>query len=126
MSEGERSPSESRPCLVELSMRIAPLLPASRRSPHSRMGGPMGQPKRVKPWRVMGMSDGRGEREASASTGMKRRDFARFSPTEGPPSSIMLRAAARSSGDPIRVPSSRYHTLRVRPGTSALMRSTIG
>ena len=75
-----------------------------------------------------GMSDGRGEREASASTGMKRRDFARFrcSPTEGPSSSIMLSAAARSSGDPIKVPSSRYHALRVRPGTSALMRSTIG
>ena len=88
----------------------------------------MGQPRRVKPPRVVGMSDGREESEASDSSGMKGRDFARFrwSPTEGPSSSIIRSAAARSSGDPIRVPSSRYQAFRTRTGTSVLMCSTTG
>ena len=88
----------------------------------------MGHPRRVKPPRVIGMSGGSGEREASASSGMKRRDLAqlRSSPTEGPSLSIMWSAATRFSEEPIRVPSSRYHAFKARPGTSALIHSTTG
>ena len=35
----------------------------------------MGQPRRQNPARVTGTSDGRGDREASQSLGMKRRDL---------------------------------------------------
>ena len=85
----------------------------------------MGQPRREKPQRVVGISDGRGEHEASASSGIKRRDLLllRRSPRAGPSLSTIWRAAARSSGGPTRVPSSRYQAFKARPGTSALMRS---
>ena len=74
----------------------------------------MGQPKREKPRRVTGISGGRVERSASASLGMKREDLAlfRWSPRAGPSLSTMLRAAARSSGETARVPSSRYTLLK--------------
>ena len=93
-----------------------------------KVGEPMGQPSRTKPSLVTGMSDGRGLRPKSSSLGMKSRDFAlfRFSPLVGLSSSMMLIAFIKSSGDPQRVPSSRYHTLIRRLGTSRLIRSTIG
>ncbi len=48
------------------------------------------------------------------------RDLALFKwrPIPGPSLSIIARADRRSLGDPTRVPSSRYHALRARPGTS--------
>ena len=39
-------------------------------------GGPIGDPSRLKPSEVVGMSDGRGLQELSSSLGMTRRDFA--------------------------------------------------
>ena len=35
-----------------------------------KTGGPMGQPRRENPWRVTGISDGRGEQDALASPGI--------------------------------------------------------
>ena len=58
----------------------------------------MGQPRRQNPARVTGISGGRGDREASQSLGMKRRDLPllRWRPTEGPSVSTMRSAAERS------------------------------
>ena len=91
-------------------------------------GGPIGQPRREKPQRVMGMSDGSGDWVASASSGMKSRDLPllRWRPTDGPSRSMMCSAVARSYGWPMRVPLSRYQVLRARPGTLALICSTMG
>ncbi len=79
-----------------------------------------GQPRRVKPSRVIGISLGSGEREASAEPGMNRSDFCRFKwrPMGGPSSS------SAASGGPDKVPSSRY-VLRIEV-TSDLIRFTIG
>ena len=35
-----------------------------------KTGGPMGQPRKENPWRVMGISDGRGEQDGLASPGI--------------------------------------------------------
>ncbi len=88
----------------------------------------MGQPRRVKPSLVVGMSEGRGLLEGSASSAMYRSDLARFSlsPRAGPSCSTILRAAAKSSGEPHRVPSSRYQALILSSCTSVLILSTIG
>ena len=88
----------------------------------------MGHSRRVKPPQVMGMSGGSGEREASAASRMKRRDFARLrsSPTKGSSLSIIWSAATRSPEEPTRVPSSMYHASKARPGTTTLICSTTG
>lgn len=44
-------------------------------------------------------------------------DLLRRRPCAGPSDWMMLRAAARSFGDPIKVPSSGYHEFKVRFGT---------
>ncbi len=72
-----------------------------------------------------------GERETLANCGDGRgegvdkfisvsRDLALFKcrPIPGSSLSIIARADSRSLGNPTRVPSSRYHALRARPGTS--------
>ena len=90
--------------------------------------GPIGQPRRQKPLRVTGTSDGKVEREESQALGMKRRDLPllRWRPIEGPADSTMWRAAERSWVEPTRVPSSRYQAFRSREGTSALIRLMMG
>ena len=88
----------------------------------------MGQPRRVKPRLVMGISGGRGEQEALAFSGMNSKDFVLLSlrPSDGPSDSMMLRVAAMSCGEPTKLPSSKYHAFRVRLGNTALMCSTLG
>ena len=93
-----------------------------------KSGGPIGQPRRENPRRAMGMSGGRVDREASAPGGINSKDLLWFrcSARAGPSSYTMCRAAARSSGEPTKVPSSRYQALRESPGTSALSFSMRG
>ena len=64
------------------------------------------------------------DREASAPGGINSKDLLWFrcSPRAGPSSSTMCREAARSSGEPTKMPSSRYQALRESPGT--LLRAT--
>ena len=85
-------------------------------------------PRRVKPHREIGISDGNGDWEASTSSGMKRRDLERlrWRLTEEPSFSMIPSAVMRSSGEPTRVPSSKYHVFKARSGTSDLIRSTMG
>ena len=86
----------------------------------------MEQPKRQKPRRVMGMSDGKGKLDPTASSGMNRTDWLqlRLKPSQEPSRWTIWNAAARSSREPTRVPSSSYQAFKARPGTSALMCST--
>ena len=79
----------------------------------------MGLPRRVKPHRVIGMSDGNGDWEVSTSSGMKRRDLKRlrWRPTKGPSLSMIPSAVMRSFGEPTRAPSSKYHAFKERSGT---------
>ena len=88
----------------------------------------MGLPRRVKPHREIGMSDDNGDWEASMSSGMKRRDLEllRWRPTEGLSLSMIPSAVMRFSGEPTRLPSSKYHGFKARLGTSDLMCSTMG
>ena len=60
--------------------------------------------------------------------GEKMKDLALFRkrPRGGPSASMMERAAARSSWEPQKVPSSRYHALMRRPGTDSLIFSMMG
>ena len=99
-----------------------------RMTSSQKVGRPMGHPGRENPWHVTGMSEGSGEREASSSSGMKRSDLLRLRlrPSAGPSRSMMLRAAASWSGEPIRVPSSRYQEFKVRPGTCSWICLTMG
>ena len=46
-----------------------------RKTSSQKEAGPMGLPRRVKPRWVMGISGGRGEQEASASSEMKIKNF---------------------------------------------------
>ena len=65
-----------------------------RKTSSQKEGGPMGQPRRVKPRWVMGISEGREEQEASAPSGMNSKDFVLLSLrwSKGPSDSMMLRA----------------------------------
>ena len=64
------------------------------------------------------MSGGSGEEEASASSGTYRRDLLplKLRPIAGPFRSMISRAAASWSGEPMSVLPSRYHEFRARPG----------
>ena len=46
-----------------------------RKTSSQKLGRPMGQRRREKPRLVVGMSDGRGDWDVSASSGIKRRDL---------------------------------------------------
>ena len=74
------------------------------------------------------MSGGSGEEEASASSGTYRRDLLplKLRPIAGPFRSMISRAAASWSGEPMSVLPSRYHEFRARPGICSLMYSMIG
>ena len=85
--------------------------------------GPKGDPNRVNPSETSGIFERRGSTEKLAGAAISDLDRFRSRPRGGP---MMDRAAARSSSDPHRVPSSRYQALIKRPGTSRLIRSTTG
>ena len=105
----------SRSCSLDTANLIFSTLDITIGS--QKAAGPIGEPRRQKPDLEMGTSGGggggRGLLEASAPCGIKRSDFdlLRIKPLEGPSSSTISRALSKSSGEPHRVPSSKYQTL---------------
>ena len=80
-------------------------------------GDPRGKPSRENPSDVTGISERKGWfMEEPAGANIKDFDRLRSKPRGGPSASIIERAAARSSGDPHKVSSSRYQALIRRPG----------
>ena len=84
--------------------------------------GPIGDPSRVNPSDVVGILQRRGW-NAEELDGAKTRHLAllRKRPREGPSDSMMVRAVAKSSGVPHKVPSSKNQAFIRRPGTSSLI-----
>ena len=89
--------------------------------------GPIGDPSRVNPSDVVGILQRRGW-DAEELDGAKTRHLAllRKRPREGPSDSMMVRAVAKSSGVPHKVPSSKNQAFIRRPGTSSLIFFTKG
>ena len=73
----------------------------------------MGELRRQKPPEVVGISEGSGLLMELSSAGMYSKDFDLFNcrPREGPSSSTILSALARSAAEPHSVPSSKYQAL---------------
>ncbi len=83
-------------CRDSVSFNLSTL--ACRTDSHYE-GGPIGEPRRVNPSCVIGMSTGNGEVEASTEVGINRRDLLllRWRPTGGPSVSMILRARFETS-----------------------------
>ena len=120
MCESSRSPSLSVESWIFLTL-------FSKTSSQNSVG-PIGTPKSSKPDEVEGISEGSGLGGWTELGGTNSKDFARLRcrPRAGPSCSTMWSAVARLSGEPHRVPSSRYQALMLREGTSCLIFSTIG
>ena len=64
-----------------------------RREASQKEGGPIGHPRTVTPWRVIGISEGKSDIAGSSSCGMKSRDLDRLRdrPNAGPSVSTISR-----------------------------------